>query len=257
MKINQERLRQWVNLLAILAAFATNIWANIAPLNGLTLGEISSTFFSDVLIIPADYAFAIWGIIYLGLISLGIYQVLPSQINNPRLKQMGYYLTISSFCQIIWVFVFQSQWFALSVLAMLGILTPLIFLYLRLGINLTKLPSLQKWLINIPISLYFAWISVATIVNIASALEIANWSGWGISSPMWTVIMMVTAMIIATILIWQRRDLIFGSVFVWALVAIAIRQKELPTLAIIAGLLSGILVLMIIIRQKFKPIHLT
>jgi hypothetical protein len=184
MKINQERLRQWVNLLAILAAFATNIWANIAPLNGLTLGEISSTFFSDVLIIPADYAFAIWGIIYLGLISLGIYQVLPSQINNPRLKQMGYYLTISSFCQIIWVFVFQSQWFALSVLAMLGILTPLIFLYLRLGINLTKLPSLQKWLINIPISLYFAWISVATIVNIASALEIANWSGWGISSPM-------------------------------------------------------------------------
>jgi hypothetical protein len=68
---------------------------------------------------------------------------------------------------------------------------------------------------------------------------------------------MVTAMIIATILIWQRRDLIFGSVFVWALVAIAIRQKELPTLAIIAGLLSGILVLMIIIRQKFKPIHLT
>lgn len=254
MKINQDRLRQWVNLLAILAAFATNILANIAPVNGLTLGEISRTFFPDVLIIPANYAFAIWGIIYLGLISLGIYQVLPTQTKNPRFKKMGYYLAISSFCQIIWVFVFQSQWFVLSVVAMLGILTPLILLYLRLDINLTKLPSLQKWLINIPISLYLAWISVATIVNVASALDIANWSGWGINSLIWTVIMMVTATIIATILIWQRRDITFGSVFVWALVAIAIRQKELPTLAIIAGLLAGILILMMIIRKRFPAL---
>ena len=250
MKVNQDGLRQWVNFLAILAAFGINVWANIAPLNGLSIGEISRTFFSNVLIIPANYAFAIWGLIYLGLISLAIYQVLPTQGNNPRLRQMSYYLAISSLSQIIWVFLFQSQLFALSVIAMVGILVPLILLYLRLGINLTNLPSPQRWLVNFPISIYFAWISVATIVNIASALEIADWSGWGISPLVWTAIMTAVGAIIAVIVAWQRRDSIYGGVFVWALVALAFRQGENPTLAVIAGVLVGLLVLIIIIRRK-------
>jgi hypothetical protein len=33
---------------------------------------------------------------YLGLISLGIYQVLPTNSGHPRLRQMGYWLVISS-----------------------------------------------------------------------------------------------------------------------------------------------------------------
>jgi hypothetical protein len=250
MKVNQDGLRQWVNFLSILSAFGINVWANVAPLNGLTIGEISSTFFSNVLIIPANYSFAIWGLIYLGLISLAIYQVLPTQGNNPRLRQMGYYLAISSFSQIIWVFFFQSQLFALSVIAMVGILVPLILLYLRLGINLTNLSSSQRWLVNFPISIYFAWISVATIVNIASALEIADWSGWGISPQVWTAIMMIVGAIIAVIVTWQRRDSIYGGVFVWALVALAFRQGENPPLAVMAGVLAGLLVLIISIRSR-------
>ncbi|MGY6528345.1 MAG: tryptophan-rich sensory protein [Cyanobacterium sp.] len=250
MKVNQDRLRQWVNFIAIVAAFAINIWANIAPREELTIGEISTTFFPNVLIIPANYAFAIWGLIYVGLISLAIYQVLPTQSKNPRLRQMGYYLAISSLSQIIWIFLFQSQLFALSVMAMVGILIPLILLYLRLGINLTNLPFLPRWLVNFPISIYFAWISVATIINIASALEIAGWSGWGISPELWTVIMMIISTIIAMVIIWQRRDSIYGGVFVWAFVAIALRQGQNPTLAIIAGVLAGLLVLIISIRKK-------
>ncbi|MBE9221277.1 tryptophan-rich sensory protein [Cyanobacterium stanieri LEGE 03274] len=250
MKIDQDRLRQWVNFLAILSAFGINIWANIAPWKGLTIGEISTTFFPNVLIIPANYAFAIWGLIYLGLISLAIYQVLSTQSNNPRFRQMGYYLAISSLSQIIWVLLFQSQLFTLSVMAMVGILIPLILLYLRLGINLTKLPFLQKWLINFPISIYFAWISVATVINIASALDRANWGGWGISSQVWTAIMMVVSATIAVTVIWQRRDNVYGGVFVWALVAIALRQiEENLTLAVIAGVLAGLLVLIIIGRK--------
>lgn len=250
MNINREKFRQWINFLLILTAFGTNVWANIAPLNGLTIGEISSTFFANVLIIPANYAFAIWGLIYLGLISLAIYQILPTQGNNPRLRQMGYYLAISSFNQILWVFLFQSQLFGLSVIAMMGILVPLIILYLRLNINLTNLPSQQRWLVNFPISIYFAWISVATIVNIASALVVADWGGWGISPLVWTIIMMIASTIIAVIVIWQRKDSMFGGVFIWALVAISLRQGNNSTLAIMAALLAIILAITISIRRR-------
>ncbi|MGD1918944.1 MAG: hypothetical protein ACFCAD_08635 [Pleurocapsa sp.] len=75
-------IRQIITLVSIFAAFGMNIIANINPPNGLSIGAISNRFFSNVLITPANYAFAIWGIIYLGLISFGIYQVLPSQKTN-------------------------------------------------------------------------------------------------------------------------------------------------------------------------------
>lgn len=253
MRIHNNRLRQWVNLLAILSAFGTNIWANIAPLNGLTLGEISSTFFPNVLIIPANYAFAIWGVIYLGLISLGIYQALPTKGNDLHLGQMGYYLAMSSFSQIIWVFLFQSQLFTWSVLAMLGILIPLIILYLRLDINLSKRSFSQRWLVNFPISIYFAWITVATIVNIASALEIINWGGWGITPLVWTIIMMLIATVIGIVVTWQRMDGIFGGVIIWALVAIAFRQLEMITLALVALFLALLLLVTIILSRRAKP----
>lgn len=37
------------------------------------IGEIFNIIFKDVLIIFVSYVFVIWGLIYLGLISFGIY----------------------------------------------------------------------------------------------------------------------------------------------------------------------------------------
>lgn len=71
---------------------------------------------------------AIWGVIYLGLFSFAIYQVLPSQRQNPYLRQVGYFLVGSSLAQIVWVFCFLSRWFLLSLIAMIGILLPLIII---------------------------------------------------------------------------------------------------------------------------------
>ena len=254
LSIDKNLFRQWVDFFFVLTAFGTNVLANIAPINDLTIGEISSTFFADVLIIPANYAFAIWGLIYLGLISLAIYQVLPAQRHHPRLQQMGYYLAIASFSQVIWVYLFQFRFFTLSVIAMLAILIALILLYLRLNINLTNLPFSQRWLVNFPISIYLGWISVATIVNIASVLDIANWNGWGISPLVWTIAMMTVSTIIGVIMIWQRRDIAFGGVFIWAFVAIASKHADKPTLTVMGFLLAGILLITIVIRKTIKPI---
>ena len=91
MKLERDLLRQVINLLAIVAAFGTNVAANLAPIKGLNIGEISNTIFKEVLITPASYAFAIWGVIYLGLFSFAIYQALPPQRQNPHLRQVGYF----------------------------------------------------------------------------------------------------------------------------------------------------------------------
>ncbi|MGK7875643.1 MAG: tryptophan-rich sensory protein [Xenococcaceae cyanobacterium] len=248
MKLDRDILRQVLNLTAILAAFGTNVLANIAPIKGLTIGEISNTIFRDVQIIPANYAFAIWGLIYLGLISFAVYQALPAQRQNPHLRQMGYLLVVSSLAQIIWVFLFQYRLFTLSVVAMVMILLPLIGIYLRLGIGSKRVSRQEKWLVHIPLTIYFAWISVATIVNVAIALYHLGWSGWGISPQGWTVIMVLVGTAIAATASIQRSDLAYSGVFVWALVAIAARH--LDTL-MIAGTAGGLAIALVLI-SSFK-----
>lgn len=239
---NWDFLRQFVTLLAIIGAFVVNVVSNIFPLNGLNIGEISNTLFKDVLIIPANYAFAIWGLIYLGLFALGIYQFLPNQKHDLDLRNTGYLLVIACVAQSIWVYLFLSRLFVLSIVAMLLILLPLIGIYLRLGIGQKHVSRSKKWCVHFPISIYLGWISVATIVNVACALYFQGWGGWGISAQIWTLIMLLAAFAIAAVIGFQRQDVAYMGVIVWALVAIAIKHWNNSLLRNVALILALVLV---------------
>lgn len=239
---NGDFFRQIVTLVAIILAFVVNVASNIFPFNGLTIGEISNTLFKEVLIIPANYAFIIWGLIYLGLFAFAIYQVLPSQKNDPDLRKIGYFLVIASIAQSIWVYLFSFRFFILSVVAMLLILLPLIATYLYLGIGKTPVSRLKKWCVHYPIGVYLGWISVATVVNIASALYFQNWNGWGISAEIWTVIMALVASIISAVITLQNRDITYTGVTIWAMIAIAVKNWDNHIIKIVTLLCAIVLI---------------
>jgi hypothetical protein len=104
-------------------------------------------------------------------------------------------------------------------------------------------------------SIYLAWISVATIVNVASTLYSLGWNGWGIDSQLWTAIALVAGGAIAAIVTVGHRDIAFVLVFVWAFVAIAVRQGNSLLIATTAGGLAIALILLLVFsllrRQKF------
>lgn len=249
-------IRQVATLVAIIGAFVINVWSNIMPLNGMSIGEISNTLFNDVLIIPANYAFAIWGLIYLGLFTWGIYQFLPQNKQDFDFRQTGYLLVIASSAQSIWVYLFLSRLFTLSVIAMFVILLSLIGVYLRLGIGKKRVSQIKKWCVHFPISIYLAWISVATVVNVACALYFQTWNGWGISAELWTVIMLFVAFAIAVMIAIQRRDVAYTGVTVWALVAIALKHWNNSLLRNTALILAIALILIITMKslQKSTPV---
>jgi hypothetical protein len=224
--------RQVTTLSAIVGSIVINTLSNIFPLNGVRVGDLSNTLFASVQIIPANYAFAIWGLIYIGLIAFGIYQLQPTQRENPRSRQSGYLLAIACIAQCAWIYLFLTRLFPLSNLAMLGILVPLIVMYQRLKIGQERVSRQERWFIHLPISIYLGWISVATIINVAIGLHSLNWDGWGITSIVWTVVMMTIAAAIAVVISIQRHDTAYVLVIVWALVAIAIRQANAPPIMI-------------------------
>ena len=240
-------------LVAILATLTINALSNFFPLKGANIGEISNTVFQGVQITPANYAFAIWGLIYIGLIAYGIYQLRPAQRRDPTLQRVSILLIVACVAQITWVYLFTMRLFWLSVVAMLVILLALISAYLQLGVGKVQVLRDRHWLAHIPFSIYLGWISVATIVNIASALYSSNWDGWGINGSYWTAIMLVIATIIAAIVAIKRVDIAFTGVFIWAYVAITVRHLNNPTISVTA-IASAIILGILLLFSRNKPV---
>lgn len=244
-------LLQIATLTAILAAIVINALSNIFPLKGLSIGAISNQILGGVLVTPANYAFAIWGLIYLGLVGFGIYQVLLTQRYNPRLLKLRAPIIWASVFQIVWVYFFQLQQFWLSVAFMLGILFNLIAAYLWSRFPIGRVSREEKWLAQIPISIYLGWISVATIVNVASALYASRWNGWGIAPSVWTVLMLLIAAAITAAIVIRYRDVAFTGVIVWAFLAVAVRQFAQPAILITAIGTAIALVVLLLLGRSF------
>lgn len=235
---------QWGTLIAIIGTLIVNTWSNLAPPQGRTIGDLANTVFRDVLIIPANYAFAIWGLIYLGLLAYGIYQLRVTQQDRPILQAVDYSLIVACIAQIAWIFLFLYEQFWLSVIAMLAILVPLIVAYLQIRPNQRRWTRTEKWCVQRPFSLYLGWISVATIVNIAIALFTINWNGWGLTPETWTIIMMAIATVIGAILAVQYLATVFTGVIIWALIAIAVAQSAATaSISFVAYALAAILLI--------------
>ncbi len=222
--MKKDTFRQVVNVAALLATIVANGLANALPLNDLTTGEISDRF--EVFFVPAGYVFSIWGLIYLALAAFVIYQALPGQRDNPRLRRVGYLFALSCVANVAWLFLWHYEVFSLTIIAMVALLLLLIAIYLRLGIGGTRVPPAERWLVRLPFSIYLGWVTVATIANVTSLLDYLNWGGWGISPEIWTVIMLVAATGITAAVTFTRGDIAYGLVIVWAFAGIAIKHAD-------------------------------
>jgi len=241
--------RQIINIIALSATIIVNNLANSLPLNGQTTGEISDRF--PIYFVPEGYVFSIWGLIYMALIGFVIFQVLPAQRDNPRLKAIFTWFIAGNLANILWLFFWHYEFFPLTLVAMLVILASLIMIYYLLRCNKPKCSVSEQWLVRAPFSLYLGWISVATIANVSQVLYISGWSGWGITSISWTIIMLVIAAALALLMFVRENDLIYGLVIIWALIGIAVKQFFVPLVAATSWVLLGLIILGAIAYQFF------
>ncbi|MCF8304635.1 MAG: tryptophan-rich sensory protein [Bacteroidales bacterium] len=236
---DRNHLRQWINIGSLAAMVLVNIFANVLPINGVTTGEIAGQF--DVYFKPAGYAFSIWTIIYLLMIVFVTFQALPAQRANPHLKRIDYLFAFSCLMNIAWIFFWHYQLFTLSLIAMLALLAILVSIYLRLDIGRTRFSVSERIAVSIPFSIYLAWISVATISNVTILLDYFGWNGWGISDQNWAVIMLLVSLVLSSWVAIVRRDVAFLIVFIWALVAITIKQHSIPAISITGSISAAVL----------------
>lgn len=217
----KNTLRQISVVVVLLATIVINVLANALPLNGLNTGQISDGF--NVLFVPAGYVFAIWGIIYIGLIAYAVYQALPSQKDNPRLQATGWWVVLGGLANSVWIFLWHYLQFVGTLGAMLILLATLIAVYLRLGVNQFKVSSGETWAVRVPFSIYLGWITVATIANVTDVLDYLKWDRFGISDATWMLIVLGAVVVISSLMNFLRKDIAYALVLLWALAGIAAR----------------------------------
>jgi tryptophan-rich sensory protein len=246
-----DMLRQALVLLAAIATIAFNGLSQSLPIGGRTSADVSNqytTFFT-----PANYAFAIWGVIYLLLMGHAIYQALPSQRANPNARKIGWLFILSCVLNCAWITLFQYDQILISAVVIVAFLLTLIAIYVRLDIGRARVSTADRLLLHLPFSVYLGWLSVATIANISVLGVAQRWGDlFGIAAPTWAAIMLVVATLLGLIMAVTRRDVGFVLVLVWAFTAIINKQSATPVVTTTASVTVIVLLVVLVGSILFR-----
>ncbi len=213
-----------------LAAYIVMLVINALGASTLLLGGVNTAAVSDSypnLFAPSGVTFSIWGLIYLLLgvfffRAFAIWRTKKPAVDNKSLRRIVMLFTLSSVLNTTWMIAWQYKVMWLSVLLMLGLLYVLITIQNELR---DKSYMWQEYaLTRLPFSIYFGWITVATIANITTFLVSVGWHGGGISEGTWMVAVLLVGAAIGIATAYRNLGPAYLAVFVWAYAGILLKH---------------------------------
>lgn len=198
-----------------------NALANTLPINNQTTGGVSDAYGN--LFAPAGLTFSIWGLIYLLLLGYTIYQFVAKN-KEALIKKINLYFIISSLANTAWIFAWHYEQIIISVILMLVILVNLILIANELRNE--KFSTTEGLLISAPFSVYFGWITVATIANLTVFLVSLNWNGFGLQAYIWTTVVLLVGAAIGVIRALYDNKIAYILVLIWAFIGILIKHTS-------------------------------
>ena len=213
---SKHPIRKLLVVLAYLGMLTVNALSTLLPLNGVTPQQVSARY--PNLFVPAGYTFSIWGIIYLALLlfvlyQLGLFQKKPPE-NDALNRKLAVIFILTSLANAGWIFAFHYGALALSVVMTGSMLVCLIAA--RLYLAAQPLSPRETAFLQVPFSLYFGWLTVATIANATALLVSLGFGGFGISEAVWTMVILAIGAILAVVTALLYRDAAYLAVFLWA-----------------------------------------
>lgn len=208
--------------IALIATIACNTLFESQRLGGTTSAEVSNQVFTWFM--PAGYVFSIWGVIYVALI---IWMALETRrsLNSSFLTWRNTILFVTSCAlNVSWLVAFHYQQIltSLVILVLLWIVLAMLYVSLRDDEGRSRLNLA-------PFSLYFAWSTVAVIVN-ATNFATRVITAPLIVSQISTVVLAIAVLVVAYFSTRNSRDFVFPLVVIWALVGVGVNLMQVDPL---------------------------
>ncbi|MEM8859846.1 MAG: tryptophan-rich sensory protein [Chloroflexota bacterium] len=202
----------------------------------------------DTAFTPTSLTFLIWFPIFLGCIAFTVYQFLPKNRDDAGLDAIA--------VPIVAAFVFNAltPFFELgfSNIQVTLLLISLVFAYLTVNRHRKHERSFY-WFTQLPVSIFFAWITVATILNMAQFLKSTGWDGFGIPPAIWSVILISIATVIGIFILNQFKETAFAVVLIWAFGGIALGQLEIIPIVITVFIATLVLAGLVVQQTVMVP----
>lgn len=222
-----DKLRAVLVLVATIGTIAFNWLAAVGYVGGVTPEVISNNY--PTLITPAGYAFAIWGLIYLGLAAFSIYQLFPANIGRFREIRSLYIMSCALNCA--WIFFWHGNQIAVC----LAVIAALLFTLLNINIKLRDAESMgDTWAAKVPFGIYFGWVTAATLVNFAVLLKYLNVQMSPTAATAAAVVLILSAAAMGVFVRIKLSNYVYPLAIAWALTAIAVKQSG-QTLIVVAS----------------------
>lgn len=202
---------------AVVAAALVNVGLNALAGAGLLFdtqtGAVSDA--NPTGVTPAGWAFGIWSAIFLGVLVFAAWQARPSAW-GPRYDRLAVPFVAANVLNGLWQIPWLTGRVVLAAVVIAGILGSLVWLYIRL--DRLALRRAERWALGVPVSLFLAWVTVATALNVTIALRALGWEASGV---LWSVAVVGLVAAVGAWLLLRTGDVAVALVFLWAYAAIA------------------------------------
>jgi hypothetical protein len=218
MSNNPERIKQFLVIVATVGVIVFNYIAASGALGGIETGAVSDKYPTRVT--PAGYAFAIWGLIYLGIAAFSVYQALPKSLERFRSLRTVYILSCAANCA--WLYFWHQEAILVSVAVIFLLLGTLAYLNVKLQTTETLG---DFWLAKFPFGIYFGWVTAAAIVNATIALVYLKVQVSDSLAVMLGAGLVLIATALGIIIRFKLNNVFYSLAIAWALTAIAVEQS--------------------------------
>lgn len=246
-------LRQALNLILSITQWASIFFAS---LTGIGMGIDARAAGGETPIEPAVYAFSIWALIFLGCTVYGMYQALPSQRENPMLRRMGFFTASAFLANTTYSLVAQiwgNDWVLVAIFV--WTLTSLLKVFFEFPKYREKLTSAEKYFVVMPLSIFTGWVSLAIIVNTASALKTSGFGNFGLSETNLSILLLLLAGLVGSYLtLASRGNAAYALTIIWGLIGIVVANiTSSPNLevAVVAGVIV-LLIALVLLRSRAR-----
>lgn len=262
-KMEAQGLRV-LNLIFFFLMIAVNIGAELLPLNNTTTQQVSALH--NTLLTPPGFTFAVWGVIYSWLFlfilfQFGLFRKKGTGDNPDFIHSISVFFIISCVFNMGWIIAWHYDLITLCFVLIFAMWASLFYAFIRLKKEATN--AREYFFIQMPFSLYLAWISAAMMINYLIMIKTAVPGLLGLSETAWSSGLIIALFLLTELILFRYRDFTFAIGALWAFAGILyhysmdIGKQELNTnMLLLLAIVVGTLLVSLLITawvQHYKP----
>lgn len=208
---------------------------------------------------PAGYAFAIWGVIYVGCLAFAVAQALPSRWHAPFYQRLDWWPAAGFALCCVWLLAARvgPLWLTMPIIvAMLFTLGRSFVLAAQARNAPTRL---EARIATLALGIYAGWLSAATFVNLADVAPAFGFDRFGLSPDAFARIVLLMAGGTALTFVFRGGNrAAYVLTVVWALAAIAMANSDLGGEATVFWLSSGLIAVLVaasFIQRRWRVVR--